>query len=198
MGSTKLLWNCGWRTVLWGLGLGVGLGAAYGGLALPLGILVTTVLYARMDAITNLAGLPAAMLFGVPLGIIAGVILGTVAGTLLGVLNGLLLCALTYLYFLKTGNAVAYRRFARTVGAIVTISVLVAAWVMLGSKPDSFAGGGPVGTIDGGVADIVFWEIGPVFVAAWAAQFANKKAADYCISNESRVEAQFADPSTNS
>jgi hypothetical protein len=29
MSSVSLLWNCAWRTILWGVGLGTGLGAAY-------------------------------------------------------------------------------------------------------------------------------------------------------------------------
>jgi hypothetical protein len=113
-------------------------------------------------SINPLLAAPAGMLFVVPFGIIVGAILGIAAGTLLGVLEGLLLCALTY-FFLKTKNAVAYRRSARISGAILSVAILVTAWALLGFKPNAFAGGGgPPGAFSGiGVADVLPVEIGP-------------------------------------
>jgi hypothetical protein len=170
---------------LWGWGLGAGLGVAYGVVAAPLGMLVTGILYARMGllSVSPLVGVPAGMLFAVPFGIIVGLILGVAAGTLLGILNGLLLAALAYFFFLKTDNAVAYRRAARVGGAMVSVAVLVAAWAALGFETNAFVGGGPAGTIDGGIADVVILEIGPMLVAAWATQFASMRVANLCLAN---------------
>ena len=103
MSTTRLLLNCAWRTTLWGSGLGTGLGAAYGAIAAPLGLMVTGILYARMEmlSVNPFLGVPAGMLPGILIGIIAGALLGFVAGTVLGALDGALLCVLTYFYFLK-------------------------------------------------------------------------------------------------
>jgi hypothetical protein len=177
-----LLWNCAWRATLWGSGLGTGLGAAYGAIAAPLGLMVTGILYARMEmlSVNPFLGVPAGMLPGIPIGIVAGSSLGFVAGTTLGVIYGALLCALTYFYFLKGGDATTYRRAAGIGGASVAVAVLVGAWAVLGFETNAFVGGGPPGTIDGGVADVVLLEIGPIAVAAWAARFLGKRVAAWC------------------
>jgi len=144
--------------------------------------MVTGILYARMGllSVNPFLGVPAVMLPGIPIGIIAGAPLGFVAGTILGALDGALLCARTYFYFLKGRDATAYQRVAGIGGASVAGAVLVAAWAVLGFETDSFVGGGPPGTIDGGLADVVFLEIGPIVVAAWAARCVGKRVADWC------------------
>jgi len=182
MSTARLLWNCAWRTTLWGSGLGTGLGAAYGAVAAPLGLMVTGILYERMGllSVNPFLGVPAGMLPGIPIGIIAGAPLGFVAGTILGALDGALLCALTYFYFLKGRDVIAYRRAAGIGGASVAVAVLVAAWAMLGFETNSFVGSGPPGTVDGGVADVVLLEIGPIAVVAWAAWFVGKRVPDWC------------------
>lgn len=183
MSTARLLWNCVWRTTLWGSGLGTGLGAAYGAVAVPLGLMVTGILYARMGllSVNPFWGVPAGMLPGIPIGIIVGAPLGFVAGTVLGALDGALMCALTYFYVLRRRDAITYRRAAGIGGASVAVAVLVAARTVLGFETDSFAGGGPPGTIDGGAADVVLLEIGPIVVAAWAAQLVSKRVADWCL-----------------
>src|SRR5919107_1212950 len=157
MSTARLLWNCAWRTTLWGSGLGTGLGAAYGAVSAPLGLMVTGILYERMGLlwVTPSRGGPAGMLPGIPIGIIEGAPLGFVAGTILGTLDGALLCALTYFYFLKGRDAIAYRRAAGIGGASVAIAVLVAAWAMLGFETNSLVGRGSPGTVDGGVAEVL-------------------------------------------
>jgi len=146
--------------------------------------MIAGILYARMGALSvnPFLGVPAGMLPGIPLGIIAGATLGFVAGTVLGVINGSLLCALTYFYLLRTKDAVAYRRAARIACSLVTVAVLATVWVVLGPETNSFVGGGPAGTIEGGVAYVVLLEIGPIVVAAWAAQLIGKRVADWCSS----------------
>jgi hypothetical protein len=182
MSSVSLLWNCAWRTTLWGVGLGTGLGAAYGAIAAPLGLMVTGILYARMEmlSVNPFLGVPAGMLPGIPIGIMVGAPLGLFAGTTLGVIYGALMCALTYFYFLKSKDAVGYRRAARIGGSMVTVAALVMAWAVLGFETNSFVGGSPAGTVDGGVADVVLLEIGPIVIAAWAAQLVGKRVADWC------------------
>ncbi len=59
----------------------------------------------------------------------------------------------------------------------------------MGFETNSFAGGGPPGTIDGGVADVVLLEIGPIAVAAWAGRFVGKRVADWCSSHAQEGEA---------
>ncbi len=199
MSTARLLWNCAWRTTLWGSGLGTGLGAAYGAVAAPLGLMVTGILYERMGLlwVNPFLGVPAGMLPGIPIGIIAGAPLGFVAGTILGTLDGALLCALTYFYFLKGRDAIAYRRAAGIGGASVAIAVLVAAWAMLGFETNSFVGGGPPGTVDGGVADVVLLEIGPIAVAAWAAWFVGKRVADWCSARVPEGDAEHGGSPTS-
>jgi hypothetical protein len=96
------------------------------------------------------------------------------------VIYGALMCALTYFYFLKSKDAVGYRRAARIGGVMVTVAARVMAWAVLGFETNSFVGGRPAGTVDGGVADVVLLEIGPIVIAAWAAQFVGKRVADWC------------------
>ena len=58
-------------------------------------------------------------------------------------------------------------------------------------------GGGPPGAFSGiGVADVLLLEIGPIVVVAGAAQFANKKVADWCIAHVLGAEDQDSGPST--
>jgi hypothetical protein len=125
----------------------------------------------------------------IPMGIIAGAPLGFVAGTILGALDGALLCALTYFYFLKSRDATAYRRAAGIGGASVAVAVLVTAWAVLGFETDSFVGG-PPGTIDGRLADVVLLEIGPIVVAAWAARYVGKRVADWCSARLPKGDAE--------
>ena len=191
MSTARLLWNCAWRTTLWGLGLGTGLGATYGAVAAPLGLMVTGILYARMGllSVNPFLGVSAGMLPGIPIGIIVGAPLGFVAGTILGTLEGALLCSLTYFYFLKGGDATAYRRAAGIGDASIAVAVLVAAWAALGFETNSFVGGSPPGTIDGNVADVVLLEIGPIAVAAWKTRFVGKLVPDWCSAHAQEGDA---------
>jgi hypothetical protein len=167
-----------WRTALWGLGLGAGLGAAYGALAAPSGILVAALLdQARGLTELNAAGMLSAMAFGVPLGMIVGLALGAVAGVGLGIVCGALLFGATRAFFFQATGSPRYSSVAGLACAVATGLALLAAWAATGFRPDAPVGAGPTGTIDGGAADVAFWVVGPVLIAAWAARLAGRRVA---------------------
>jgi hypothetical protein len=155
IGAIETFWFVFWRMALWGLMLGLGLGAAYG----------------------TLAGLPFYP-FGLVFGPLLGAMYGTIAGLPLGLLGGVVLGVVTVLMHRggAPGDSLRYRRAAQLACVVACILAVALFWgVTFWRDPDPAAGVRLAFTRD--LLETLIFEAGPLLVATGATWFAARRVA---------------------
>jgi hypothetical protein len=155
IGAIESLWFVVWRMALWGLGLGVGLGAAYG----------------------TLVGIPFVP-FGLVFGPVLGAMYGTMAGLPLGLLEGVVLGALTVLQHRggALGNSLRYRRAAQLACVVACMLAVVSFWGITFWRERDSASVRVAFTRD--LLEALILVVGPLVVATGATWFAARRVAD--------------------
>lgn len=158
MSAIESFWFVFWRMALWSLGLGLGLGAAYG----------------------SLVGIPSFPLISIYslLGPPLGAWYGTIAGLPLGVLEGLVLGVVTVLVHRggAPGDFMWYRRAAQLACVVACILAVASFWgVVFWRGPDPAASVRLAFTRDL-LEDLIF-VVGPLLVATGATWVAARRVA---------------------
>jgi hypothetical protein len=151
--AIESFWFAFWRMTLWGLGLGVGLGAAYG----------------------TLVGIPFVIfvIFGPPL----GAMYGAIAGLPLGLLEGVVLGVLTVLMHRRGApdDSLRYRRTAQLACVVACILAVASFWGITFWRERDSASVRLAFTRDWLEALILV--VGPLLVATGATWFAARRVA---------------------